>query len=403
MTRYAPTPEEAEAQIQRAFRGDIAAAAERWTRRLDFDDDPFNESSEAPLEPLGVTRSGGHGGSRGPGERDATLETSEIPAEHITRSIVHDPIGDLDPTAAELVARQRRGVLEAGTRGLVKIAEGRSNALTDSEAFGLEAIVLLEGRPALLVQEDSFIVPQDSVWTEDLRRQRSSIELSLPKVGRVEVLHHPRYDWVGTAWLAGATTLLTNRHVANEFVDLSSSGEMVFRAPMSASVDFRQELTSVGKRDYQVVAVRGIHPDPNIDLAVLQIEPVSSRGHRLPDGLEIAAQPPADLLNRKVYVIGYPAFDSRNGFHAMREIFRDIYNVKRLQPGEIDAEERNRPVIHHDCSTLGGNSGSPVIDLETHQVLGLHFGGRFRQGNLALALWRLQDDPIFQGTDVRFV
>ena len=37
-----------------------------------------------------------------------------------------------------------------------------------------------------------------------------------------------------------------------------------------------------------------------------------------------------------MYVVGYPAWDGRrNEPEPMRRIFADIYNVKRLQPGEI--------------------------------------------------------------------
>ena len=57
----------------------------------------------------------------------------------------------------------------------------------------------------------------------------------------------------------------------------------------------------------------------------------------------------------------------------MREVFDDIYGVKRLQPGTIVTESSE--IITHDCSTLGGNSGSPLIDLSTGEAVGLHFSG----------------------------
>ena len=79
-----------------------------------------------------------------------------------------------------------------------------------------------------------------------------------------------------------------------------------------------------------------------------------------------------------------------------------IYNVKRLQPGEISGEALADFEIHHDCSTLGGNSGSPVVDLETHQVLGLHFGGRFLESNSAVPLWLLQDDDLVKRAGINF-
>jgi hypothetical protein len=104
-----------------------------------------------------------------------------------------------------------------------------------------------------------------------------------------------------------------------------------------------------------------------------------------------------------VYVIGYPAWDGRrNDPEPMRRIFSEIYNVKRLQPGEISGETVKDFEIFHDCSTLGGNSGSPVIDLETHRVIGLHFGGRYMEKNHAIPLWTLQNDPLIQKAKLNF-
>ena len=40
----------------------------------------------------------------------------------------------------------------------------------------------------------------------------------------------------------------------------------------------------------------------------------------------------------------------------------------------------------HDCTTLGGNSGSPVVDLATGKVCGLHFSGGFLRTNYAVPI-----------------
>ena len=40
--------------------------------------------------------------------------------------------------------------------------------------------------------------------------------------------------------------------------------------------------------------------------------------------------------------------------------------------------------MEHDASTLGGNSGSAVIDLETGEAVGLHFAGSYLQANYAV-------------------
>jgi len=42
------------------------------------------------------------------------------------------------------------------------------------------------------------------------------------------------------------------------------------------------------------------------------------------------------------------------------------------------------PTLFHDCSTLGGNSGSPVFQLETGRVIGIHRSGFFMYRNEAV-------------------
>jgi V8-like Glu-specific endopeptidase len=56
----------------------------------------------------------------------------------------------------------------------------------------------------------------------------------------------------------------------------------------------------------------------------------------------------------------------------------------------------------HDASTLGGNSGSCVIDLDGGKVLGLHFSGRYRRSNKAVALWKLRRSKLFRDAGLNF-
>ena len=41
--------------------------------------------------------------------------------------------------------------------------------------------------------------------------------------------------------------------------------------------------------------------------------------------------------------------------------------------------------LTHDYSKLGGNSGSPIIDISTGKAVGLHFGGLYKQENSAVS------------------
>ncbi|WP_411136451.1 trypsin-like serine peptidase [Streptomyces sp. C10] len=314
----------------------------------------------------------------------------ELPADEL-------PAGQI----AQFAQQERTKVLSAGVSGLEKLAEGRADEIDDDESFGMEAIVLLEGRPAILVQNHDF-APQQGDWAV-LDGHRAAIRASLSRVGRVELSGHLSLDWLGTAFLVGPDVVMTNRHVAAEFARGDGTG-WTFQQGIGARLDMGEEYggeLGSGGPAYDVVEVLGIHED--VDLALLRVAPPAGGG-ALPAPLAVAADAPADLPGRPVYCVGYPAYDGRrNEPESMRRIFMDIYNVKRLQPGTATELVPDQNVIKHDCSTLGGNSGSPVIDLTDHRVLGLHFGGRYGFGNFAVPLWQLVDDPLLGRAEINFV
>ncbi|WP_149183725.1 serine protease [Streptomyces sp. TRM49041] len=333
-------------------------------------------------------------------------EVADRVREELAREI---PESAFEPPAEEAPAEQisrfaeqeRARVLEAGARGLEKLAAGRDDEIGDDESFGLEAIVLLEGRPALLVQDSDF-PPQEGDWAV-LNGQRAAIRESLARVGRVDVSGHVSLDWVGTAFLVGRDVVMTNRHVAVEFARGDGAG-WTFQPGLGAAMDLSREygaLPGAGGLTYAVTEVVGVHQ--GVDMALLRVAPAPG-GQPLPTPLAVAADAPADLPGHPVYVVGHPAWDGRrNEPESMRRIFMDIYNVKRLQPGTANQLLPDRMVMTHDCSTLGGNSGSPVFDLTDHRVLGLHFGGRYGFGNYAVPLWSMPDDPLVRRAELNFV
>ena len=314
------------------------------------------------------------------------------------------PPGDLPsravvPEVSEVAQSERDRLVSEGTVGLRKVIEGREDEVTPSEQVGLEAIIVLEGRPPLFIQGGDFLmVPAE--W-QVLTTQRQGIKSSIARVGRVEVSGHPNYDWIGTAWLAGPDVVVTNRHVAREFARRDGQA-WTFETGMSARLDFNEEHGALVPIEFDVTGIVGIHEQ--FDLAVLRVAATGGGdGRSLPSPVSVAADAPAGVTGRQVYVIGYPAWDGRRNDPAyMRQIFSDIYDVKRLQPGLVTSFTDGQPVFLHDCSTLGGNSGSPVFDLETHQVVGLHFGGRYLSGNTAIPLWQLTNDDLLQAAGVAF-
>ena len=109
----------------------------------------------------------------------------------------------------------------------------------------------------------------------------------------------------------------------------------------------------------------------------------------------------SDLSRRRCHpglpicAIGFPAENTKfyDPGH-IDPIFRGIFDAKRVAPGEILCVSDQR--IDHDCTTLGGNSGSPLVDLDSGQVVGLHTD---RDPVLARPCRASQRDPRASGPD----
>src|SRR5262249_26526971 len=82
--------------------------------------------------------------------------------------------------------------------------------------------------------------------------------------------------------------------------------------------------------------------------------------------------------------------------------------VKRFQPGRLMRYETvdsfHHPVeaLLHDASTLGGNSGSAVVDVLTQQVVALHFAGTYLAANFSVPTWEFARDPRVVDAGVQF-
>ncbi len=238
-----------------------------------------------------------------------------------------------------------------------------------------------------------------------LETQRAAIEKTFLSVGRVEVDGHPSLQWIGTGFLVAPDILITNRHVALEFTEPRSNGRWGIARGMKARVDYKEDLGATRSAEFAIERLIGMHG--RYDMALFRVARKGGDGATLdsPAPLPLAATPESlgAVTGRSVYVVGYPAWDGRrNDPEPMQRLFGNIYNVKRLQPGTVMRHDAGERKLTHDCSTLGGNSGSCVVDLETHQVIGLHFGGQYRQANDAVALWQLQDDPLIRLAGLAF-
>ncbi len=291
-------------------------------------------------------------------------------------------------------------ILEASMNGVQKVA--RQEEVSDDELFGLEAIVMPRERPVVFIQNDSFgSLP--APWTHFARSTiRKKIEAAIPSVGRIELPDSPLIPFAGTGFIVGDNLLMTNRHVGELFASGLGTANLAFRPGQSAEIDFKREKDSEETINLKIRKIVMIHP--HWDMVILRVDGLPS-GH---NKLALSVVRPEELKGKDVAVIGYPARDSRNDIALQDRIFSSTYNVKRLHPGRIRTRETIQSFGHpvnamtHDSSTLGGNSGSAVLDVATGNVVGLHFAGIYLRANYCVPTYELARDKRVVDAGINF-
>ncbi|MEM7469625.1 MAG: serine protease, partial [Pseudomonadota bacterium] len=297
---------------------------------------------------------------------------------------------ELDPSNEKAIARsqnEHRAEKESNFRELVTESLPDSSE-TEIRRHVVELVALSEGRPAILIKDDNFDLTDHEtlpdVITEILTTNRQAMRQAIRGVGRIEVSNHPQRSWIGTGFVVagrfGEHIVITNRHVAIEMAFRNQDGSYRFvdgllgNQPINASLDLKEEVistTSDRSMSIPIVEVLHIEEPSGPDLAFLRLGEARNSPNVSP--LRFSAE---IELNIPVAAIGYPAKDTREtDIEVVIELLGDVFNKKRLAPGVLKSIDNN--VISHDCSTLGGNSGSPIIDMRSGTVAGVHYWGTF--------------------------
>jgi len=268
----------------------------------------------------------------------------------------------------------------------------RSN-YSGAKADTLEKVVLIEGRPAILIKNNTFTSPETKPWKDALEPARANLEKAIRSVGRIEV-PATGFAFSGTGWLVAPDVIVTNRHVAAVFSE-KSGGEFLFKKDsatakrMDAAIDFQEEYGINANEQFEILEVlyvaENTSTDPDIAFLKISSNTVKAGVVSTLGGSSIPLAKTLPSRGMNVAVIGYPSRSSADRTlpaDVASKIFDNKYDVKRLQPGQISSDVRADLLIH-DCSTLGGNSGSVLIDLKTGEAVGLHFGSS-EAGNVAV-------------------
>ncbi len=288
-------------------------------------------------------------------------------AEFASRIKAHE----LPEPYLEILSEDESVSRNIGNIEMLDVSEGNVLPVA-SENIQLESVIRAFNRPSLIIQNGKFDSATSETWKNILSQYENNLINVLPAVGRIELKNHPKLDWAGTGFLIDSDIVVTNRHVANEFSRADGQGYSWkvnrYNKYIRGRIDFREEYNNPIEEEFSFTDILYVEPVAGPDIAFLRVE----TGGLSAEPLVLGG---AAEVNDAVVTVGYPWKDSRTSTsveNIMQRIFGGIYNVKRLAPGKVTAVSEDD--ISHDCTTLGGNSGSAIIDVESGHVIALHYG-----------------------------
>lgn len=320
--------------------------------------------------------------------------------KYLLRLLQMTPVSQQEVVSGGFTEGTGSALLETASSAIETLNSDRP--LSSDQLSVLEAIVVPYLRPVYNVANDSFADPPQPWNSLSEPKRRKNIENAIRAIGRLEVQGLPGVPYGGTGFIVGPNLLLTNRHVTELFTPGLGLVNLVFRPGRSAGLDLKQEAASNESILLKVIRVRMVHPW--WDAAFLEVEGIPA-GRPV---LTLASSEPEKLTERLVVTIGYPAFDPRSNAGMQIQMFNGLFEKKRMLPGNlmgyrvIESFGHKLEALGHDCSTLGGNSGSAVVDPETGLVVGLHFAGIYLQANFAVPAWELSLDSKVVDLGVHF-
>ena len=176
----------------------------------------------------------------------------------------------------------------------------------------------------------------------------------------------------GTGVLVARNLVMTNKHVVD---DLSRGTGVLEEGQVVVRFDF-EDGSFVA--DSPVAITKAII-HPSLDIALLSLKQAVNIGITL-EPLEFDTSPVE--ANADLIVVGYPLDDKQRNPIFIRNIFGTQFGVLRAAPGQCTGVFGDG--FYHDCSTLGGNSGSPVFSMDA-RLVGIHTGGGFLWKNGAVS------------------
>lgn len=334
-------------------------------------------------------------------------------AEHAKRVTLYDQ-GETD----KAILQERAIVIDHGEQGYRKLAaEGAEADLTSEEQVGIEAIVIADGlRPSLRLDTGRLDTESSQgLWNDLIQRTSETIEDVGSSVGRIDLNGGHR----GTGFVIAEGVIVTNRHVLQAIANFDGDS-WLFKG--RATINFgnpspqNQNNSPTRFKFTDILFCGDIPPDPRVvdfeytDMAILRCRVRGS--DKFPRHLSLDANRSGIIDGRYIYSVGFPAIPGPGveTDETLRRLFNYKFGIKRFGPGQIDSNLGQIPgdihekVFSHDATTLGGSSGSPIIDFsipDSRTVVGLHFSGSRRVANFAHSVATLKSNLASLGATFR--
>jgi hypothetical protein len=309
--------------------------------------------------------------------------------EKLRRIVDEARLGDPD-LERELADLTDQGVIDEIASGLKERMQDLVEGVDDLAQVAAEVrLVRPNLNPVFDTVGDKLVLTfpdaESGVWKERLEAAGESLASAALAVGCFEVVGRVNRNDGGTGVMVAPDILVTNSHVAETFA--FRQGDILRFSPgegggtMKPFIDFIDTPTDTLNSEFEITRVLHMQEDRNPDIALLRVKSVDGNRKPLPTHLQLADEV---VTGREVAAIGYPQAEDNDALKAdIERVFKGVFDRKRVAPGRLGVLENG--VVKHDCSVLTGNSGSPLVDLETGKVVGIHFKGAFTQPGLAVS------------------